>query len=102
MNERSLFGRRMCLPERDVRKGWHVQVTLLCLVEGLLDVGGGLVGKGSGDEGGGEGETVEGVLRMSGGEGRGSWRERSESGGFASRNAGLSLSIEIQSNLLGR
>ena len=42
----------MCLPERDVQKGGHVQVTLLLLVGGLLDVGGGLGGKESGDEGG--------------------------------------------------
>ena len=40
----------MCLPERDVRKGGHIQVALLCLVEGLRDVR--LVDKGSGDEGG--------------------------------------------------
>ena len=63
----------MCLSERDVWKGGHVHVTLLCLVEGLRDVGGGLVGKGSGDESRGtceEGETVEGVLRMRGGEDR--------------------------------
>ena len=94
----------MCLPERGVRRGGHVQVTLLCLTEGLRDEGGGLVGKGSGDEGRAceEGGTVEGVLRMRNDEGKGSWKGRSESGGFASRNASLSRSIEIQSNLLGR
>ena len=85
---------RMYLLERDVRTGGHVQVTLLCLVEGLRDLGGGLVGKGSGDEGGGaceEGGTVERVLRMRGGEGRGSCKGRSVSGELASRNAGLNL-----------
>ena len=51
MNERRLFGGRMYLPERDVRKGGYFQVTLLCLVEGLLDGGGGLLGKGSDNEG---------------------------------------------------
>ena len=41
----SLFGGRMCLPERDVRRGWHVQVILLCLVGGLRDVVGGFAAK---------------------------------------------------------
>ena len=94
----------MCLPERNVRRDGHVQVTLLCLVECLRDEGGGFAGKGSGDEGGvcEEGGTVEGVLIMRGGLGRGSCRGRSESGVFALRKAGLSRSIEIQANLLGR
>ena len=82
INERSLFGERTCLPERVVWRGGHVQVILLCFVEGLRDVGGGLVGKGSGDEGGAceEGGTVEGGLRMRDGEGRGSWKGGSKSG----------------------
>ena len=61
-------------------------MTLLCLVEGLRNVGGGFVGKGSGDEDGAyvdEG-TVESVLSMRGGKERGSWKGKSESGGFAS------------------
>ena len=47
-------------------------MTLLLLMEGLRDVGEGLGGKESGDEGGEceEGGTVEGVLRMRGGEER--------------------------------
>ena len=83
----------MCLLERDIQRGGHVQVTLLRLVEGLRDVGGGLVGKGYGEEDGAceEGGTVESVLIMSGGEGRGSWNGESESGGLASRNASLRM-----------
>ena len=65
-------------------------MTLLCLVECLRGVGGGFVGKGSGDGDGAceERGTVQGLLRVRGGEGRGSWKGRSESGGFASRNSG--------------